>query len=73
MSRVSFSHTPPSAVFSRFGKAWAPTLGVWGVGVGTAALFLLSVTPIVKDGVLVKLPLIGSVYEDKTPASDKPF
>jgi len=57
----------------QFGKAWTPALGIWGVGVGTAAVFLLSVTPIVKNGLLVKLPLIGSVYEDKTPASDKPF
>ncbi|KAF9648068.1 hypothetical protein BDM02DRAFT_3187434 [Thelephora ganbajun] len=73
MSRVLFSQTPPSAVFSRFGKAWVSSLGVWGIGVGTAALFLLSVTPIVKNGVLVKLPLVGGVYEDKTPASDKPF
>jgi len=73
MSRVSFSQTPPFALFSRLGKAWGPTLGLWGVGAGTAAVFLLSVTPIVKNGFLVKLPLIGSVYEDKTPASDKPF
>ncbi|KAF9791171.1 cytochrome b-c1 complex subunit 10 [Thelephora terrestris] len=73
MSRVLFSQTPPSALFSRLGKAWAPTLAIWGIGAGTAAVFLLSVTPIVKNGLLVKLPLIGSVYEDKTPASDKPF
>jgi TM2 domain-containing membrane protein YozV len=24
----------------QFGKAWTPTLGVWGIGVGTAALFV---------------------------------
>ena len=24
----------------QFGKVWAPSLGVWGVGVGTAALFV---------------------------------
>jgi len=46
---------------------------MWGVGVGAAAVFLLSVTPVVKNGLLVKLPLIGNYYEDKTPASDKPF
>jgi ubiquinol-cytochrome c reductase subunit 10 len=43
------------------------------VGAGTAALFLLSVTPVVKKGFLVNIPLLGSYYEDKTPASDKPF
>ncbi|KAG8217337.1 hypothetical protein J3R82DRAFT_5432, partial [Butyriboletus roseoflavus] len=36
-------------------------------------LQLLSVTPLVKNAFLVKVPLLGSYYEDKTPASDKPF
>jgi hypothetical protein len=48
-------------------------LGVWGVGAGSAALFLLSVTPLVKREFLVKVPVLGSYYEDKTPASDKWF
>lgn len=52
------------------------SLGIWGVGAGTAALFvsrprvlrvfhnsfmfsqLLSVTPIVKNGLLIKLPIV---------------
>ncbi|KAF8894461.1 cytochrome b-c1 complex subunit 10 [Infundibulicybe gibba] len=54
-------------------KRWVPTLGIWGVGAGTAALFLLSVTPLVKRELLVKVPVLGSYYEDRTPASDKPF
>ena len=31
---ISSSHS------GQFGKAWAPTLGIWGVGAGTAALFV---------------------------------
>lgn len=27
-------------ISGQFGKAWAPTLGLWGVGAGTAALFV---------------------------------
>ncbi|KAF9462869.1 cytochrome b-c1 complex subunit 10 [Collybia nuda] len=54
-------------------KRWSSSLGIWGVGAGTAALFLLSVTPLVKRELLVKIPMVGSYYEDKTPASDKPF
>jgi len=73
MSRVLFSRTLPTAQVSTIGKRWAFSLGIWGVGAGTAALYLLSVTPIVKNGLLVKIPILGSYYEDKTPASDKPF
>ncbi|KAG2133855.1 ubiquinol-cytochrome-c reductase complex subunit-domain-containing protein [Suillus cothurnatus] len=73
MARVSFQPTPPTRFASTLVKRWGPTLGIWGVGAGTAALFLLSVTPVVKKGFLVNIPLLGSYYEDKTPASDKPF
>ncbi|KAG1882952.1 ubiquinol-cytochrome-c reductase complex subunit-domain-containing protein [Suillus subluteus] len=73
MARVSFQPTPPARFASTLAKRWGPTLGIWGVGAGTAALFLLSVTPVVKKGFLVNIPLIGNYYEDKTPASDKPF
>ncbi|KLO05905.1 hypothetical protein SCHPADRAFT_838753, partial [Schizopora paradoxa] len=52
---------------------WVPAMGIWGVGAGTAALLLLSVTPLVKREFLIKVPVLGSYYEDKTPASDKPF
>jgi len=49
------------------------SFALWGIGAGTAALLLLSVTPLVKREVLVKVPVLGNYYEDKTPASDKPF
>ncbi|KNZ75354.1 hypothetical protein J132_03564, partial [Termitomyces sp. J132] len=54
-------------------RQWFTSLGIWGVGAGTAALLLLSVTPLVKREFLVKVPVLGSYYEDKTPACDKPF
>ncbi|KAG1835673.1 ubiquinol-cytochrome-c reductase complex subunit-domain-containing protein [Suillus fuscotomentosus] len=73
MARVSFQPTPPTRFAGTLAKQWGPTLGIWGVGAGAAALFLLSVTPVVKKGLLVNVPLIGNYYEDKTPASDKPF
>ncbi|KIJ60669.1 hypothetical protein HYDPIDRAFT_32092 [Hydnomerulius pinastri MD-312] len=73
MARLSFQPTSPFGFVRTFGKRWGPTLSIWGVGAGTAALFLLSVTPVVREGFLVKVPLLGSYYEDKTPASDKPF
>jgi hypothetical protein len=73
MSRLTIQSTSPYTLGSTWFKRWVPTLGIWGVGVGAAGLFLLSVTPVVKNGLLVKVPLLGSYYEDKTPASDKPF
>ncbi|KAG2348499.1 hypothetical protein BDR05DRAFT_874747 [Suillus weaverae] len=73
MARVSFQPTSSARFASTLAKQWGPTLGIWGVGAGTAALFLLSVTPVVKKGLLVNVPLLGNYYEDKTPASDKPF
>ncbi|KAF8840978.1 hypothetical protein BDN67DRAFT_581576 [Paxillus ammoniavirescens] len=67
-------HAPsPVSITRTWARRWGPSLSMWGIGVGTAAVFLLSVTPVVKNGLLVKLPLIGNYYEDKTPASDKPF
>ncbi|KAI0256462.1 cytochrome b-c1 complex subunit 10, partial [Lactifluus subvellereus] len=54
-------------------KSWSGSLAVWGTGAGTALLFLLSVTPKVKNTLLLKVPVLSSYYEDKTPASDKPF
>ncbi|KAG9318279.1 hypothetical protein JVU11DRAFT_363 [Chiua virens] len=73
MSRLAFQTTSPFTMGTTFFKRWTPTLSIWGLGAGAAALFLLSVTPVVKNGALVKVPLLGSYYEDKTPASDKPF
>ncbi|KAA1474869.1 hypothetical protein DENSPDRAFT_841527 [Dentipellis sp. KUC8613] len=77
MARLAFQPTPATRRLGLFtldtAKRWSPSLGIWGAGVGTALVFILSVTPIVKTNVLVKVPVIGNYWEDKTPASDKPF
>ncbi|KIK06609.1 hypothetical protein K443DRAFT_129875 [Laccaria amethystina LaAM-08-1] len=73
MARLVYQPQSPLNATLTASRRWATSLGVWGVGAGTAALLLLSVTPLVKREVLVKLPVLGSYYEDKTPASDKPF
>ncbi|ETW85730.1 hypothetical protein HETIRDRAFT_448752 [Heterobasidion irregulare TC 32-1] len=77
MARLAFHPTPATQRLGTFtlssAKRWAGSLGFWGVGAGTAALLLLSVTPKVKNALLIKLPVIGDHYVDKTPASDKPF
>ncbi|KAL4268640.1 QCR10 subunit of the ubiqunol-cytochrome c oxidoreductase complex [Pleurotus pulmonarius] len=73
MARLAFSHPSPPAAALTAAKRWVPSLGVWGFGAGSAALLFLSVTPLVKREVLVKVPVLGSYFEDKTPASDKPF
>jgi len=72
MARLSIHPPGRFAVNPSVGK-WVPSLGIWGVGAGTAALLLLSVTPLVKREFLTKVPVLGNYYEDKTPASDKPF
>jgi len=73
MSKVHYHPTSPYTLPLNVGKRWVPSLGIWGVGAGTAVLFILSVTPLAKKGFLIKVPFVGSYYEDKTPASDKPF
>ncbi|KAG6889708.1 hypothetical protein C0992_004337 [Termitomyces sp. T32_za158] len=73
MARLAFQARSPLNAGLSFTKPWVTSLGIWGVGAGTAALFVLSVTPLVKREFLVKVPMLGSYYEDKTPASDKPF
>ncbi|KAH7911428.1 ubiquinol-cytochrome-c reductase complex subunit-domain-containing protein [Hygrophoropsis aurantiaca] len=73
MARLAYQPPSPASFARTFGKSWGPTLSIWGIGAGTAALFVLSVTPVVRNQFLVKVPLLGSYYEDKTPASDKPF
>ncbi|KAG6832691.1 hypothetical protein H0H92_012263 [Tricholoma furcatifolium] len=73
MARLSYHARSPINLGLSATKHWASSLGIWGVGAGSAALLVLSVTPLVKREVLVKVPILGSYYEDKTPASDKPF
>ncbi|KAH7929781.1 hypothetical protein BV22DRAFT_1080414 [Leucogyrophana mollusca] len=73
MARLSYQPTSPLNFTRTWGKRWGPSLSIWGIGAGTAALFVLSVTPVVRNGLLVKVPVLGTYYEDKTPASDKPF
>ncbi|KAH9079168.1 ubiquinol-cytochrome-c reductase complex subunit-domain-containing protein [Lactarius deliciosus] len=85
MSRLAYYPTPANRRLGNFtldvrlffvvvpAKRWSGSLGVWGVGAGTALLFLLSVTPKVKNTFLLKVPVLSNYFEDKTPASDKPF
>ncbi|KAF9532327.1 ubiquinol-cytochrome-c reductase complex subunit-domain-containing protein [Crepidotus variabilis] len=54
-------------------KRWASSLGIWGASLGAFGVLALSVTPLFRREVLQKVPVLGSYYEDKTPASDKPF
>ncbi|KAH9966411.1 ubiquinol-cytochrome-c reductase complex subunit-domain-containing protein [Russula dissimulans] len=69
----TFPCSPTPLITPQTAKRWSGTLGIWGVGAGTALVFLLSVTPKVKNTVLLKVPLLSNYYEDDTPASDKPF
>ncbi|KAJ6547068.1 hypothetical protein B0H19DRAFT_1266022 [Mycena capillaripes] len=73
LRRLRYSSPTPIAHSLNVTKRLAPTLGVWAVGAGAAALLFLSVTPLVQREVLVKVPLLKNYYEDTTPASDKPF
>ncbi|CEL55158.1 hypothetical protein RSOLAG1IB_01166 [Rhizoctonia solani AG-1 IB] len=54
-------------------KPWAGTAGLWAAGAGAAVALFMSVTPIFKKDVLLKIPVLSNHFEDKTPASDKPF
>ncbi|GAA6063523.1 hypothetical protein JCM10212_006696 [Sporobolomyces blumeae] len=50
----------------------APTLALWGVA-GLGALFVAgSAIPLFRQDVFYKIGL-KSIFEDKTPDSDKPF
>ncbi|PFH50067.1 hypothetical protein AMATHDRAFT_4314 [Amanita thiersii Skay4041] len=73
MTRFTFRSQSPLSANTTVAKRWALSAGIWGIGAGTAALFILSVTPLVKREFLSKLPVMGSYYADNTPASDKPF
>lgn len=73
MAHIVFRPAPPTTYTKRFIRNWGPSLGAWGFGIATAALFVLSVTPVVRNGLLIHVPVIGGYFEDKTPPSDKPF
>ncbi|EKM82810.1 QCR10 subunit of the ubiqunol-cytochrome c oxidoreductase complex [Agaricus bisporus var. burnettii JB137-S8] len=73
MARVVFKTQAPVNAALAGSRRWLTTLGIWGFSAGAGALLLLSVTPLVRREVLVKVPMLGNYYEDKTPESDKPF
>ncbi|KAI6150973.1 ubiquinol-cytochrome-c reductase complex subunit-domain-containing protein [Pisolithus tinctorius] len=73
MARMVLQSASPTTYAKRFIRNWGPSLGTWGVGIGATALFVLSVTPVVRNGLLIQVPVVGSYFEDKTPPSDKPF
>ncbi|KAF8637114.1 hypothetical protein AX17_003018 [Amanita inopinata Kibby_2008] len=73
MARLAYQAQSPLSASSTVAKRWVPVAGIWGVGLGTAALFFLSVTPLVKREFLSQVPVLGEYYKDKIPASDKPF
>ncbi|KAJ7724061.1 ubiquinol-cytochrome-c reductase complex subunit-domain-containing protein [Mycena maculata] len=73
MARLAYSSTSPFTHQLNMTKRWASSLGFWGVGAGAGAFLFLSVTPLVRSEVLVKVPVLKAYFEDTTPASDKPF
>ncbi|KAJ7445719.1 hypothetical protein B0H11DRAFT_2086549 [Mycena galericulata] len=73
MSRLVYSSTPPATHLLNMTKRRASALGFWGFGAGSAVLLFLSVTPLVRREVLVKVPVLSKFFEDTTPACDKPF
>ncbi|TFK29785.1 hypothetical protein FA15DRAFT_663050 [Coprinopsis marcescibilis] len=73
MARLTFQQPSPVQAATGAFRPWARSAGVWGVGIGSAAFLLLSVTPLVRREVLEKTPGLSWYFTDKTPASDKPF
>ncbi|KAJ7582615.1 hypothetical protein C8J56DRAFT_955266 [Mycena floridula] len=71
VARVTLRPTTLQQNTLALARQLSPSLAIWGVGAGSAALLLLSVTPLVKREVLSKVPVVGSYWEDKT--LDKPF
>ncbi|KIY66104.1 hypothetical protein CYLTODRAFT_455667 [Cylindrobasidium torrendii FP15055 ss-10] len=72
-NHLQFARRSPLSIATSTLRPWSATAAFWGAGAGTAVLFLLSVTPLVKREFLTKIPIMGTHYEDKVPASDKPF
>ncbi|WRT70114.1 uncharacterized protein IL334_007108 [Kwoniella shivajii] len=52
---------------------WGTPLALWGVAAGAAVSLFLSDVPLFKKDVLIKVPVVGNYFIDKTPDSDKPF
>ncbi|WVR07564.1 hypothetical protein IAU60_004606 [Kwoniella sp. DSM 27419] len=52
---------------------WRSPLMIWGVAAGAAVSLFLSDVPLFKKDVLIKVPVVGNYFIDKTPDSDKPF
>ncbi|KAK7440184.1 hypothetical protein VKT23_017127 [Stygiomarasmius scandens] len=73
MTRVAFQPRTPIQSTTAVLRHWTTSMGIWGVGAGAAAFLFLSVTPLVRREVLVKVPVLNLYFEDKTPDSDKPF
>ncbi|KAF6765050.1 hypothetical protein DFP72DRAFT_869906 [Ephemerocybe angulata] len=73
MARIAIQSQSPLQSLLGFSRHWARSGATWGIGAGSAVFLLLSVTPLVRREVLQKTPGLAWYYEDKTPASDKPF
>ncbi|KAG8692281.1 hypothetical protein FRC12_020491 [Ceratobasidium sp. 428] len=74
MARFHVEPQPRLGTFTFAGaRPWIRSAGVWGAGAGAAVTLLMSVTPIFKKDVLLKVPVLSNYFEDTTPASDKPF
>ncbi|KAJ7684662.1 hypothetical protein DFH06DRAFT_14408 [Mycena polygramma] len=73
LRRIAYSSPTPLQHQLKVTKRLASTMGIWSLGAGSAVFLLLSVTPLVRREVLLKVPLLKDYYEDKTPACDKPF
>jgi len=71
--RLTYSSPSPLAQSLNATKRLGAAYGIWAFGAGAGVFLFLSVTPLVRREVLVKVPLLKNYYEDDTPASDKPF
>lgn len=48
--------------YNRRLRYWGPTAAVWGVAAGAAVSFFLSEVPIFQKDVLIKVPVVSSVF-----------
>ncbi|WWC91825.1 uncharacterized protein L201_006772 [Kwoniella dendrophila CBS 6074] len=54
-------------------RGYTNTLVLWGGAAGFAVSLFLSDVPLFRKDVLIKVPVVGNYFIDKTPDSDKPF